>query len=428
MKKMWAVAALLLSTWGCAAMRQGLEQVETGARGEPWIRVGLAWDVSSVELTSDRDMLLRLREPRGERERVPREIGRELRVTAEGGLGLSGGQGYRETLPGEDTLVVDFRNRPLESRFTWRGHHYAGRLMIFRNARSTFTVVNVLPLERYLAGVVPAEIGRPGADGAQAVRAQAVAARSYTLFYLGRRAAEGFDVYGNVEDQVYGGLDAEDAYTTAQVEATRGMVLASDGRAVRAMYSSSCGGMLAALDEAFPSPAQPYLVPHRDRSPDLEPAESFCGGKGAYRWREEWTMEQFESALAEFGPPDLRAEDGQLRGRVLDVRVAGRSPSGRVKRLEIETTAGTFGLEQMRLRATLRRPTEGRPILRSTLFKIGVDYEGDTPVKVVAQGAGNGHGVGMCQLGARGMSARGYLYEQILLHYYRGAQLERWYD
>jgi stage II sporulation protein D len=427
-RRIACAAALLLAAWGCAAVRHGMEHAGGRAHDEPWVRVGLATDVTTVEITSDRDMVLHLREPGRERERAPRDVGRELRVTAEGGLGLSGGEGYRETLPGSDTLVVDFLSRPLESRFAWRGRHYTGRLMVFRNARSTFTVVNLLPLERYLAGVVPAEIGRAGADGAQAVKAQAVAARSYTLFYLGRRASEGFDLYGSVEDQVYGGLEAEDPGTTALIQATRGLVVTSDGAPVRAMYSSSCGGMLASLEEAFPSPAVPYLFAHRDRSPDLRSAESFCSPAYAYRWREEWGMDQFESTLAEFGPPEWRAEDGQLRGRVLDVRVAERSASGRVKRLEIETTAGTYSLDEMKIRATLRRPGEGRPILRSTLFRIGVDYDGGSPARVVAAGAGHGHGVGLCQFGARSMSARGYLFEQILLHYYRGARLQAWYD
>ena len=139
-------------------------------------------------------------------------------------------------------------------------------------------------------------------------------------------------------------------------------------------------------------------------------------------------MEQFENALSQNGPLDWRTEDGQLRGRVLDVRVAERSVSGRVGRLEIETTTGTLSLDEMKIRATLRRPIDGSPILRSTLFKIGVDFDGDTPVRVVASGAGNGHGVGMCQYGARGMASAGFGYEQILLHYYRGSSLGQIFD
>ena len=428
MRRLMLAALVLAGTCGCAAVREGMESLEGHGHDEPWIRVALATDATSVEITADREMILHLREPGGQRERAPRETGRELGVAFDGDLSLRGGEGYRETLPAADTLVVDFRSRPLESRFAWRGHHYTGRLMVFRNSRSAFTVVNVLPLERYLAGVVPPEIGKPGADGAQAVKAQAVAARTYSLYYLGRWAAEGFDLYGTVEDQVYGGLEAEDAGTTALIQSTRGLALVSGGQPLRAMYSSSCGGMLASLDEAFHSPPVPYLFAHRDRSPDQRPEESFCSAAWAYRWHEEWSMEEFESIVAQFGPPEWRAEDGQLRGRVLDVRVAERSASGRVKRLEIETTAGTYSLDEMRIRETLRRPASGHPLLRSTLFRIGVDYDGGTPARVVANGAGNGHGVGMCQFGARAMSAHGYLFEQILLHYYRGAQIAAWYQ
>lgn len=425
----WLVL-LFLFPCGCSTVKQTVREGFTEVRREPWIRVGLSTDAPSVDLSSDQEMLLSLREPgQAGHRRSPREVGRELHVTIESGLSLSGGDDYRETLPQGDTMVVDFKSRPMESRFDWNEKHYTGRMLVFRNARSTFTVVNVLPLERYLAGVVPAEIGSAAPGTEEATKAQAVAARTYTLFYLGRRAPEGFDVYGTVEDQVYGGVDAERGATTALIAQSRGRaLLAPDGSFVRAMYSSCCGGMCAALDEAFPSPAEPYLIPHRDRSPDQDPDASYCSASASYRWKEEWTMEQFESALARYGPAEWRTEDGQLRGRVLDVRVGARSASGRVGRLDIETTTGTLSLDEMKIRATLRRPVEGGPILRSTLFKVAVDFDGDSPARVVASGAGNGHGVGLCQYGARGMASGGHAYDQILLHYYRGAHLARIFD
>ena len=431
MKRAILIATLLaLSAAGCASLREGIRGGITSEGGkpgeEPWIRVGLSTDASFVEVTADREMELNLREPGGDSRHGARKIGQQLRVALEAGLALTGGNDYRENLPAQDTLLLDFGSHSLESRFLWNGKHYTGRLLIFRNSRSTLSVVNVVPVERYLAGVVPAEIGRSSA-GAEAIKAQAVAARTYALFYLGRRAAEGFDLFGTVEDQVYGGLESEDASTSALIAGTRGLVLMAGGRPVRAMYSASCGGMCAALDEAFPSPSLPYLAAHRDRSPDLNPTTSFCSDAPIYRWHEEWPLDQFEQILAQYGPAEWRSPDGNLQGRVLDVRVAQRSVSGRVKRLEIETTTGVYALDEMKIRATLRRPIEGRPILRSTLFKIGVDYDGDTPTRVVAQGAGNGHGVGLCQYGARGMAARGFTYAQILLHYYRGAGLASWY-
>ncbi len=421
----WFLFAVLLC--GCAAMRQSVREGLSTAGQEPWIRVGLSSDVSTFEMTSDQDMILTIRDAQGGRRRSPRQIGRELRIGPEGGIGLQGGHDYRETLPEGDTIVVDFQSHPLENRFAWNGRHYTGRMMVFRNARSGFNVVNVLPMERYLDGVVPAEIGGPANGSAEAVKAQAVAARTYTVYFFGRRASEGFDLFGTTEDQVYGGLESEKPAISALVAETRGKVLFSEGRPVRAMYSSNCGGMCASLDEAFPSSAESCLIPHRDRAPDQDPGSSFCSAASVYRWKEEWTVQEFEGLLARNGPADWRTEDGQLRGRVLDVRVGERSASGRVKRLDIETTTGVLQLDEMKIRATLRRHGDGDPILRSTLFKIAVDFDGDTPVKVVASGAGNGHGVGLCQYGARGMASAGYRHDQILLHYYRGAQLASLY-
>ena len=157
----WLIPLFLIFC-GCSTVKQTVREGFTEVRREPWIRVGLSTEAPSVDLASDQDMQLSLREPGGAgRHRSAREVGRELHITIESGLSLAGGDDYRETLPQGDTLVVDFKSHPMESRFDWNEKHYTGRMMIFRNTRSTFTVVNVLPLERYLAGVVPAETVQP---------------------------------------------------------------------------------------------------------------------------------------------------------------------------------------------------------------------------------------------------------------------------
>ena len=96
------------------------------------------------------------------------------------------------------------------------------------------------------------EIGALAEDLLEAGRAQAIAARSYTLFYLGRRADEGFDLYGTVEDQVYGPLESEKPLATRCVTSTRGQVSLSDGWPIRANYCGTCGGISAEVWEAWP--------------------------------------------------------------------------------------------------------------------------------------------------------------------------------
>ena len=110
----------------------------------------------------------------------------------------------------------------------WNGGHWRGRFKLFLGPRGKLSLVTRLSLERYLLGVVPGEIGALRDSLLEAGRAQAIAARSYSLFYRGRRAAEGFDMYGTVEDQVYGPVEAERPLATRCVETTRGQASLTD--------------------------------------------------------------------------------------------------------------------------------------------------------------------------------------------------------
>ena len=131
----------------------------------------------------------------------------------------------------------------------------------------------------------------------------------------------------------------------------------------------------------------------------------------------------------EFCPPNGIPLPARNLGTLLDVRVESRSRSGRVWRLAVETSAGTVVIPAWSLRQVLRRPGNRNAILRSTLFKVDVrrDPRTDRVISVVASGAGSGHGVGLCQVGALGMARQGRSAEDILRHYYRGAEIRRLY-
>jgi stage II sporulation protein D len=296
---------------------------------------------------------------------------------------------------------------------------------LFLNPRGRLTVATRLPLEPYLIGVVPGEIGPLSDSTLEAGRAQAVAARSYTLFYKGRRGAEGFDLFSTVEDQVYGPVGIERPEVTRCVTTTSGLVALSGGLPIRANYSSTCGGITAAAWEAWPTGEYPYLESHLDGV--LE--EDHCRVSPHYRWREEWSAAEFAANLTRFGPQQgVRLPPGGV-GVVTDVRVRERSRSGRVWRLEVETNTGTVVIHAHSLRQVLRRGGNPSAILRSNLFKVGVRRDPATGrvLAVVASGAGSGHGVGLCQTGALGMARAGRRGEFILTHYYPGARLERLY-
>jgi len=311
------------------------------------------------------------------------------------------------------------------ARITWNGSHWRGRLKLFMNQNGKLTVATRVTLERYLMGVVPGEIGALSDSLLEAGRAQAVAARSYTLFYRGRRGDQGFDLYATVEDQVYGASESERPLATRCVESTRGLVGLSHGAPIRANYCSTCGGITAEAWEAWPTGGYDYLTSHADSGARGD----HCALSSQFRWREEWTPREFAANLEKYGPQFGVPLPAGGVGEVRDVRVAERSISGRVWRLEVVTSTGIVTIPAYSLRQVLRRGGNPGSILRSNLFKIGVRRDGTSmkPVAIVASGAGSGHGVGLCQTGALGMARTGASGEDILAHYYPGAKLQRLY-
>lgn len=318
-----------------------------------------------------------------------------------------------------DTLLLVAENR---GYMGWSGRWYRGTFRIHATSVGDggLTLVNELPLEDYLRGVLPEEIGTPPETDFEAVKAQAVAARSYTLSYLGRRADLGFDLWATVEDQVYGGTARENAQSNRAVEATRGEILLAEDAPIRALYSSACGGRTSNVEDVWPWPWTSYLRSVRDA--EDRRLQGYCSLSSNYRWREEWSVDGFVATLRKYAPAE-GASTNALEGQLLDVRVASRSRSGRVAELVVETTGGACVLHGDRTRWALRRPG-GEAILRSSFFKIGILRAADgAPLKVVASGGGNGHGIGMCQWGAMGMARAGIGYREILRHYYKSAKI-----
>jgi stage II sporulation protein D len=307
----------------------------------------------------------------------------------------------------------------------WNGSHWRGRFKLFMNQSGKLTVATRVTLEHYLMGVVQGEIGALSDSLVEAGRAQAVAARSYTLFYRGRRGDQGFDLYATVEDQVYGATESERPLATRCVESTQGLVGLSQGAPIRANYCSTCGGITAEAWEAWPTQGYAYLTSRADAGP----AGDHCAASSQFRWREEWTLHDFAANLEKYAPQfGVALPPGGL-GEIQDVRVAQRSVSGRVWRLEVTTSNGLVSIPAYSIRQVLRRGGNPAAILRSTLFKIGVRRDPDTLklLAVVASGAGSGHGVGLCQTGALGMARTGSRGEEILAHYYPGASLRKLY-
>ena len=144
--------------------------------------------------------------------------------------------------------VIDIDNR-----------RYRGRIEVFGNSRNTFTVVNELPLEEYLLGVVPNELGPTTFGELEALKAQAVAARTYIVRNLGQSRDEGYDICATDQCQVYLGAATEHPLATQAVAETRGVIATYDAQPINALYSSTCGGRTESSENVFGEKV-PYLV------------------------------------------------------------------------------------------------------------------------------------------------------------------------
>lgn len=326
-------------------------------------------------------------------------------------LGLARGDELPQQLVPRGTALVSFK-----------GKRYRGMLRTVATDSGTL-VVNVLTLEDYLKGVVPLELGeRPAAERA-ALEAQAIAARSYTVSRLtaaraGRGRSEHFDLVPSTADQVYGGADAERPNASAAVDATRGLVLRYGGRVISAPYSSACGGETAGAEEAWNGEPVAYLQRVSDRMPGSD--RYYCDIAPRFYWERTLTGTELDAAVARYLRTVTRVPP-EGPGDVQALRVAERFRGGRVKVLELRTARGTFDVGGNDARAVLRTPS-GEP-LPSSYFSVTAEGADAGITRVVLQGNGYGHGVGLCQWGAIGRARAGQGARQILRTYFPGTSV-----
>jgi stage II sporulation protein D len=300
------------------------------------------------------------------------------------------------------------------------GRPYRGTVTVLRD-RTGITVVNRLPLEAYLQGVVSAEMGRRSPSEQEALRAQAVVSRTYAVRNTGRWASDGFDLYSSIADQVYGGLAAETPEGVDAVTSTRGEILTYGGAPIDAFFYSTCGGRTADGVEVFRAADRPYLRSIADVDRD---GIAYCSISPRFRWHEEWSGEVLRSTLRRTLPAAIGVATGEVR-EIRDIRILGITASGRVGRLGIDIGNRRVEVDEPLVRQVLR-PSSG-DLLRSNTFTLHATGAGRRITRLVADGAGAGHGVGFCQWGAVGRSRVGEDYRQILASYYAGASLDRLY-
>ncbi len=306
---------------------------------------------------------------------------------------------------------------------------YRGRLYVTLDARGALTAVHGVELEELLRGLVPSEM--PSSSHVEALKAQAVTARSNVLAQIGtRHLTDPFMLCAEVHCQAYRGEGARTARTDEAVRATRGEALfrGADRVLVDAVYSAMCGGHGEDNDQVWGNAPSPSL---RGR-PDLPSGE----GRWSRALRDDGTLRAFLSAAPDawcrrpaaarkdrfrwerrFGPAELDAALASLAvGAVRRISVAARGVSGRARLLAVEGASGrTEVAGELRIRRLLGN-------LPSSMFV--VDREGSA---TVLRGGGWGHGAGMCQWGAIGRAEGGQSYREILRAYFSGAEVARVY-
>lgn len=278
-----------------------------------------------------------------------------------------------------------------ETRFMVGPKAYRGEVEV-RPGNGSLTVVNELPLEEYLYGVVPGEV--IPSWHAESLKAQAVAARTYAVSHLGQFAALGYDLKATVVSQVYGGVNLERPSTNRAVDDTSGQVLTYQGAPIEAFYSDSSGGYTEAAGEVWGK-----SIPYLQAVPDFD--------QGSPRYN--WTFSASGGAL-----PQALAKLGAAIGDLQEIVPLDRSYSGRVKRARLVGSLGQIEVPGEKLRFAFG--------LRSTFFNVARQADGSFQFA----GRGWGHGVGMTQWGAKSMADMGYTYDQILAHYYRETTLTSW--
>lgn len=272
---------------------------------------------------------------------------------------------------------------------------YRAKLIVRPDEGRTLTAVAEMSMENYLLGVVPYEM-QPDWP-LEALKAQAVVARTYAYYNLGKHRKAGFDLTADTSSQVYGGLGRENDAVRQAVRTTRGEVMGYAGELLQAFYHACCGGHTSDAGVVWGGgKTPPPLRGVRDK---------WCVKSPYYKWTAYFTT---PAVLAAASSTKL------IGGTLKSIKVGARDVSGQVKTFSIRAGAQDLTVKAVDLRKRL-----GAVELRSTrvekvrVLKKGVEFTG----------RGSGHGVGLCQWGARLQADDGRKYETILKFYFPGSVL-----
>jgi SpoIID/LytB domain protein len=336
------------------------------------------------------------------------------------------GKSYREDeveiTSNQNLVKVNTTNEPQNARL------YGGSLELQPNAHGEFTLVNHVPLETYLRGVVPHEIGANAPP--QAVAAQSIIARTYALRNLRRFQVDDYQLCATVHCQVYYGLKDTNKISDRAIAKTAGLVLTYDNELIDALYSSTTGGVTASFEDTWNGSERPYLQPVIDAPKafwdlvkyPLNNEKAFrqfisltkgfneTGRQGVFRWNKTRSIADLNQDLGKY----LRKTRHPVADfkTIKSMEVHQRSRSGRILALNIQTDLGKLQLHKNEIRSALEPPL-------STFFYLEPIYNKGKQLKGYSFiGGGFGHGVGLSQYGSYNLAKLGWSAEKILAFYY----------
>ncbi|HEY9653565.1 MAG TPA: SpoIID/LytB domain-containing protein [Coleofasciculaceae cyanobacterium] len=273
---------------------------------------------------------------------------------------------------------------PTNGGFVWIGDRwYRGRTKLVPTGRGLIAV-NVVDLEQYLYSVLGAEMSPNWPQ--EALKAQAVAARTYALHKTQTSGNTVYDVDDTTKSQVYKGLESEGQGTILAVNATAGQIMTYSGKPILAVFHSSSGGHTENVEDIWSNPL-PYLRGVAD----------YDQGAPVFQWTKSFSRNELSRKISGVGT-------------IVSMTPERTTPQGRIVTMLVKGTGGTKRISGTNLRSALG--------LKSTLFSVN-----PTGSSFEITGRGYGHGLGLSQWGAHNLAQRGVGYQQILTHYYQNAAI-----
>jgi stage II sporulation protein D len=344
-----------------------------------YVNIGIILNVNSVKIGSTNDFF------------ISGANGKKLKLTR-GYVNIS--YSNQNVRVNNHILKLPLKIEPSNKIIFANSKPYRGYLTVLKS-QNKINIVNVLPIEDYLKGVVPEEV--PSSWESEALKAQSVISRTYAIRNLNKHASQGFNLCSTSHCQVYGGNKYEAAICNKAIKETRGEVLMYDGKLAQTVFHSNCGGY---------TDSPKYIWDMKDVPPYLEGVKcDYHSNSPHTKWKKELSENFIRHKLAAYNI-----------GTIKSIRIKEKTSRGAAKTIEISHSKGILTLNAYKFRLTV-----GQMQIKSHTFT-SIKRIGDT---FYFSGRGWGHKAGLCQWGAKGMAEKGKNYKKILSRFYPKTEIEK---